>query len=165
DSVLLRTFDAKSGSQPDEHRRMLARDARMRLDTTELRGNTLKTHANHRDWTPTPYISFTNSPSALKELADYRHGERRGHQEIVVVDPRIRFEIGLPVLHCKDEMGYYDVENPYRRDYFDGHFLCLWEVTPEEVVGIWDWKYLRSEPNWFENIVQPAVETHRENRR
>ena len=48
DSVLLRTFDAVSGSQPDAQHRMLARDARMRLDTLEVRRKTLAGHADHR---------------------------------------------------------------------------------------------------------------------
>ena len=164
DSVLLRTFDAMSGSQPDAQYRMLARDARMRLDTAEDRKNTLTTHGDHRDWTATPYISFTSSPDALQQLANSRMNGRRGDQYLVVVDPRIRIEIGLPVLHYKEEKEHYGVQSRYERDYWSGHYLCLWEVTPEEVVDVWAWNDLRSQRNWFEETVMPAVEIHRENR-
>ena len=164
DSVLLRTFDAMSGSQPDAQHRMLARDARMRLDTAEDRKNTLTTHGDHRDWTATPYISFTSSPHALQQLADSRMNGKRGDQYLVVVDPRIRIEIGLPVLHYKEDKEHYGVQSRYERDYWSGHYLCLWEVTPEEVVDVWVWNDLRGQRNWFEEIVMPAVETHRENR-
>ena len=164
DSVLLRTFDAMSGSQPDAHYRMLARDARMHLDTAEDRKNTLTTHGDHRDWTATPYISFTSSPRALQQLADSRMNGTRGDQYLVVVDPRIRIEIGLPVLHYKEEMEHYGVQSRYGHDYWSGHYLCLWEVTPEEVVDVWAWNDLRSQRNWFEEIIMPAVERHRENR-
>ena len=164
DSVLLRTFDAMSGSQPDAQHRMLTRDARMRLDTAEDRKNTLTTHGDHRDWTATPYISFTSSPHALQQLADSRMNGKRGDQYLVVVDPRIRIEIGLPVLHYKEDKEHYGVQSRYERDYWSGHYLCLWEVTPEEVVDVGVWNDLRGQRNWFEEIVMPAVETHRENR-
>ena len=164
DSVLLRTFDTVSGSQPDAQHRMLARAARMALDTEKARRDTLTTHADHRLWEDTPYISFTKSPDALQSLAESRMNRNRGNQLIVVVDPRIRLKIGLPVLHYKEEMVYYEIQSRYERNYWDGHYLCLWEVTPEEVVGVWEWDDLRSELNWFEEIIMPAVEEHREER-
>ena len=37
DSVLMRTYDGMSGSPPDSQCRMLARNARMHLDTEEIR--------------------------------------------------------------------------------------------------------------------------------
>ena len=152
-----------SGSQPDGKYRMLARDARMRLDTEEARFDTLTKHANHGTWEDTPYISFTNSPGALQDLAESRM-RNRGDQSIVVVDPRIRIEIGLPVLHYKEEMEHYRIQSPYTRNYWDGHYLCLWEVTPEEVVGVWKWNELRNKQNWFAEIILPAVEAQRKKR-
>lgn len=68
---------------------------------------------------------------------------------------------GLPVLHCKAEMEHYGVKSRYRNDYWSNHYLCLWEVTPEEVVGTWRWRHLRKYRNWFEDIVEPAVKTRR----
>lgn len=162
DSVLLRTYDAMSGSQPGPQHRMFARAARMALHTAKVRRDTLETHADHRIWEDTPYISFTKYPYALQSLAESRMNRNRGDQYIVAVDPRIRLEAGLPVLHCKEEMEYYEVQSRYRGDYWDGHYLCLWEVTPEEVVGVWEWNDLRSEPNWYEKIITPAVKEHRE---
>lgn len=164
DSVLLRTFDAMSGSQPDTQHRMLARAARMALHTAKARRDTLETHADHRIWEDTPYISFTKYSDALQSLAESRMNRNRGDQHVIIVDPRIRLEIGLPVLHYKEEMAYYEIQSRYEYDYWDGHYLCLWEVTPEEVVGVWEWNDLRSEPNWYEEIIMPAVEEHREER-
>ena len=148
--------------QPDTQHRMLARTTRMALHTAKARRDTLETHADHRIWEDTPYISFTKYPAALQSLAESRMNRNRGDQYIVVVDPRIRLEVGLPVLHYKEEMAYYKVQSRYGGDYWDGHYLCLWEVTPEEVVGVWEWNYLRSELNWYERIIMPAVEEHRE---
>lgn len=61
-------------------------------------------------------------------------------------------------------MEFYGIQSPYRADYWDGHFLCLWEVTPEEVVGVWEWNDLRSKLNWYDEIIMPAVKNHRDKR-
>ena len=61
----MRTFDAMSGSQPKTHKGLLARAPRMTLHTKEARRETLATHADHRKWTDTPYISFTKFASAI----------------------------------------------------------------------------------------------------
>lgn len=165
DSLLTRTYDMASGSQPGSQRRMFARDARMRLDTEEIRHDTLARHANHRIWEDTPYISFTKSQTSLQDLAEFRSQRKRGSQNIIVVDPRVRFDLGLPVLQYSKEMAYYKVEPPYERGYWEDHFLYLWEVIPEEVVGIWDWDRLRSEKDWLQMVIMPAVEQHRETRK
>ncbi|KAF2457247.1 hypothetical protein BDY21DRAFT_37657 [Lineolata rhizophorae] len=94
----------------------------MRLDTTELRRNTLITHADHKTREDTPYISFTNSPSSLQELADFRTS-RGGDQSIVIVDPHTRIELGLPVLRYREEMEEYKIRPPYTRDYWSNHYL------------------------------------------
>ncbi|KAI7451893.1 hypothetical protein KC336_g18 [Hortaea werneckii] len=70
-----------SVSQPcRETSRMLARGARMRLDKREIRIKTLETHTDHGIWKDTPYISFSNCPQSLKELANYR-SIRRGRAQ------------------------------------------------------------------------------------
>jgi hypothetical protein len=85
-SILMRCYDRVSGG-PDEYGRMQARGARMLLDTHERRRDTLTMHADYMTRDDTPYISFTDSPQALQELADKRQDEgRRGdRQDIVVV--------------------------------------------------------------------------------
>ena len=93
---------------------MLARAARMALHTKKARRDTLTTHADHGVWEDTPYISFTNSPEALQGLAEFRMNRKRGNQRVIIVDPRIRFEIGLPVLHYKEEMAYYEIQSRYK---------------------------------------------------
>ncbi|USW56730.1 hypothetical protein Slin15195_G100490 [Septoria linicola] len=44
DSVLMRCYGHFSGSRPDDERRMLARDPRMRLDSKDIRKQTPATH-------------------------------------------------------------------------------------------------------------------------
>ena len=135
----------------------------MRLDNKEIRIMTLKTHVDHGNWKDTPYISFSNCPRTIEELANYRSTRRgRGPQHIVVIDPRTRIELGLPVLHCSAEMDHYEVKAPYGRDYWQNHYLCLWEVTPAEVVGIWEWDDLRRSRNWYDEVIMPAVSRHRD---
>ncbi len=165
DCSLMRTYDAVSGSPPHHiDSRMLARNARMRLDEEDTRIETLSKHADHTTRVDTPYISFTNRPQSLQELANWRETRNRGDQWIVVVDPRVRFELRLPIIRYSEEMTNYSIEPPYRGDYWRNHYLCLWEVTPEEVVGVWDWDDLRHESNWYEEIIMPAVNRYRENR-
>ncbi len=92
----MRSYDAMSGSQPcPESSRMLARGARMRLDYEEIRIKTLEKHTDHKNWEDTPYISFSNCPQSLEVLANCRRTRRgRSLQRIVVIDPRIRIELG-----------------------------------------------------------------------
>lgn len=161
----LRTYDVVSGSPP--HRidgRMLARNGKMRLDTENTRTETLSKHTDHTTRVDTPYISFTNRPQSLRELAIWRETRNRGDQRIVVVDPRVRFELRLPIIRYSKKMTYYSFEPPYIGDYWRDHYLCLWEVTPEEVVGVWYWDDLRRERNWYEEIIMPAVNQYREKR-
>jgi hypothetical protein len=81
----LRIWDCYLGSQPDDENRMLSRALRQRLDTLESRKISLTAHINYRVWEPTPYISFTTSPAAIQELADWR-AKRRGAQTLTVLD-------------------------------------------------------------------------------
>jgi len=159
----MRSFDAMSGSQPcPESFRMLARASRMRLDCEEIRIKTLEIHTDHKKWEDTPYISFSNCPRSFEDLANCRRTRKgRSVQHIVVTDPRIRIELGLPILHCGAEMAHYQVKAPYSKDYWQNHYLCLWEVTPAEIVGIWEWDDLRRSPNWYEDVIVPAVTQQR----
>lgn len=81
---------------------------------------------------------------------------------LTVVNPNVRLARGLPVIKMETEMRYYGVEDPYENDYteYKGEYLCLWEVTPDEVVGHWDWEDLVDDPDWFGNVVMPAFVEH-----
>ena len=59
------------------------------------------------------------------------------------------------------EMDWYGIKNPYREDFYSDHYLCLWEVTPDEVVGTWSWEELQKDRGWYENIIMSAFEMHR----
>ena len=62
----------------------------------------------------TPLTFPSHSPEALQGLAEFRMNRKRGNQRVIIVDPRIRFEIGLPVLHYKEEMAYYEIQSRYK---------------------------------------------------
>ncbi|KAF2622921.1 hypothetical protein BU25DRAFT_305163, partial [Macroventuria anomochaeta] len=158
DRPLLRIWDSWSGSQPDKDSRMLSRAPDMPLDTKEARRESLAAHLDHRNWAkPTPYISFTTSADAVARLADMRI-QRRGPQTLTVVDPSSRLRNGLPVLDVTAEMDYHCILDPYGKgnEYYMDHYVCLWEVTAEEVVDRWDWAELTSEENWYEDVIMPA---------
>lgn len=72
DCPLLRTYDRMSGSLPDESGDMYARVPDMPLRTSPARQSTLDTHIRNDEWSTTPYISFTPSPEALENLANFR---------------------------------------------------------------------------------------------
>ncbi|KAF5858584.1 hypothetical protein ETB97_003977 [Aspergillus alliaceus] len=163
DLPLLRTWDGVSGSQPSESGRMLARLPRERLDTSTARETFLATHANHGIWEPTPFISFTQSPQELQDNVNWRK-KKRGSQTITVVNPYIRIDKGLPVLNMADEMRHYGVPDPYGRanEYYKNHYICLWEVTEEEVVGNWEWDDLLKTNRWYEQVILLAFKEHNE---
>lgn len=159
DIPFLRIWDCCSGSRPFKDSRMRSRAPDMRLDTTKARKETLAAHLKHANWTqPTPYISFTTSPEAVSSLANMRTQRGRGSQTLTVVDPSSRLKNGLPILEVISEMDYYRIQDPYGRnnEYYIDHYVCLWEVTAEEVVGTWDWDELASEENWYDGIIVPA---------
>jgi hypothetical protein len=60
-------------------------------------------------------------------------------------------------------MAHYGIEDPYDKSnlYYDDHYVCVWEVTREEVVGQWEWEDLAVNANWYEDIVMPAYRQHR----
>lgn len=167
DKGLMRICDRVSGI-PGPDRRIFARDCRRLLNTREARVETLTIQPNNADWRPTPYLSFTNSPHALQKLADKRlHEGNRGAQFLVVVDPRSRLKKGLPILNFGAEARHYGIQLPPGTDYsfHDDHYLCLWEVTPEELVGCWRWDQLRTDPDWYTNVVCPALLQHQAGQR
>jgi hypothetical protein len=165
---LLRIWDYCSGSHPGEDGRMLSRAPRLPLDTREAREESLTVHLDHEIWIPTPYISFTTSAARITELASMRaRSGKRGLQTLTVIDPDIRIRRGLPVLDIAAEMEYYSIPDPYyqgNRFYVD-QYICLWEVTPEEVVGRWEWHEWANNENWYEEIVMPAFKEFREARK
>jgi len=136
---------------------MPSRAPNKRLDTLESRRFSLTTHINHQDWTPTPFISFTSSPRAVTELAEWRK-QKRGVQTLTAIDPNIRIRNNLPILDLATEMEHYDITNPYgkREQYCIDHYVCLWQVTEKEIIGHWKWNELAGVENWYEDIIIPA---------
>lgn len=156
---LLRIWDSKSGSQLRKDNRMLSRAPYQCLTTEEARKTSLATHLDHQIWTRTPYIFFTKSPSAIKELATRRSMKRnRGYQTLTVINPAARLRNGLPILDVAAETKHYGISDPYNKgsEYYVDHYVCLWEVTKEEIVGHYKWKDLVQNKNWYEEVVMPA---------
>ena len=163
DHPLLRIWDCYSGSQPDQDSRMLSRAPDMPLDTKEARMVSLATHLNHKNWTPTPYISCTSSADRLVTLARKRDKGNRGKQTLTVIDPSSRAKNGLPTLDVATEMQHYSISDPYNQgnQYYIDHYICLWEVTPDEVVGHWQWDDLAASDNWYDNVIMPEFDLFR----
>lgn len=145
---------------------MMSREPEMRLDTHEKRESSLAKHLDYKDRTPGPYISFTTSPNQIQDLAMKRSGNRGSHT-LTVVDPNKRISMGLPILDVLAEMDSYGIPDPYGRgnQYYFGHHVCLWQVTEAEIVGHFQWDYLKQKDNWYEDIIMPAwrkfTEQHR----
>ena len=154
---LLRLWDNKSGSQPNEKNVMMSRAPDQFLNTYESRKTSLTTHLYHRDWEPTPYISFTSSAAKIQELAELRF-KKRGDQILTMIDPDVRLKNGLPVLIVAEEMDHYYMFDPYRKahKFHKDHYVCLWQVTANEVVGHWRWNDLIPHKNWYQTLVLPA---------
>ncbi|KAJ4340198.1 hypothetical protein N0V95_007579 [Ascochyta clinopodiicola] len=165
DFPLMRIWDICSGSNPDEDSRMLSRAPNEVLNTKEARKDSLAFHLDHGNWTiPTPYVSFTSSAHALKELAHKRETKgNRGTQTLTVIDPSTRIKNGLPTLDVAAEMKHYSIPDPYDQgnQYYVNHYVCLWEVTPDEVVGHWGWDELAGLENWYENVIMPEFDRFR----
>ncbi|RSL88755.1 hypothetical protein CEP52_015110 [Fusarium oligoseptatum] len=168
---LLRTWDDNSGSIPNQITGdMLARDSTQRLHTDEVRRRTLGLHLNHSNWAvDTPYISFQASEQRLQELAEFRKTRTyRETQTITVIDPEVRLRAGWPVLCVGREMEYYGIaQDPYRNPprVHDNHYVCLWRVEREEIVGHWLWDDLSRNPDWYNAVILPAFRQFRQERR
>ena len=106
----LRIWDRCSRSQPDKNKSMIARAPHQRLDTIESRNISLAKHLKHSNWTsPTPYISFTNSPAAIQDLMNMRAQRNRGNQTLTAIDSNTRLRKGLPILDVAAEMNHYNI--------------------------------------------------------
>lgn len=155
DFPLLRAWDHLSGSQPEEDNRMLSRSPGHHLSTEQARKTSLANHLHHRIWEPTPYISFTRSPTKIEEIVAHR--SQRPPQSLTVIDPNARLNNGLPILDVLAEMEHYDIQDPYNQEnrYYIDHYLCLWEVTNEEIVKHYKWEELAQHENWYEDVIMP----------
>jgi hypothetical protein len=154
---LLRHWDCYSGSQPDSvTRHMIARDPALRLDTFEIRKETLQNHIDPTSMKATPYISFLTDPKKL-EIEIQRKQDNGKTQRVTLVDPQARLRLRLPILRFADEFKHYKLYNPSRSDVSTSHWICLWEVTPAEVVWTWEWDDLKGNPQWYQEIVLPVL--------
>ncbi|KAL2689506.1 hypothetical protein Neosp_003560 [[Neocosmospora] mangrovei] len=170
DVPLLRTWDRMSGSQPDEAEHMFARNRDQKLLTADARKHTLELHLNHRNWdVKTPYISFQASEQRLRELANFRKTRPgRAAQFITVIDPEVRLRAGWPVLSVGEEMRFYGItQDPYGNppEEHNDHYVCLWRVEKEEIVGRWLWDNLSQNPDWYNTVILPAFREFRRKRR
>ena len=166
DCPLMRIRDVFTGDQPDaETGSMKSRSPRARLDTKEARRKSLVIHGDYEKWLPTSYLSFTISPSEVEIRGDQRL-LRRGTQTLTIVNPNVRRQKGLPFINMEEEMEYYGVSDPYHRNnqYYHNEYLCLWEVTKEEVVGHYSWQDLRANRSWYHTVVLQDFKRHEERR-
>ncbi|KAJ5120831.1 uncharacterized protein N7515_010219 [Penicillium bovifimosum] len=66
------------------------------------------------------------------------------------------------MVEMESELKHYEVQDPYGRacSYYKDEYLCLWEVTPDEVVAHWDWDVLVENDHWYEDEILPAFREH-----
>jgi len=80
---------------------------------------------------------------------------------LTVIDPVVRLKLGLPIIKMNEELKYYHCKIPCGNWKFEDEVLCLWQVTPNEIVRRWEWKELVGNPNWYKDIIVPAYEQFR----
>ncbi|KAE8354305.1 hypothetical protein BDV28DRAFT_147240 [Aspergillus coremiiformis] len=158
---LLRTWDFYSASKPNSANCICPTSACQPLDTFEARAASLTTHANPSTWFATPFISFTTSPEVARKYAD-RRAPTRGLQKLTVINPGARVAHGRHILDMASEMQHYGVRDPFCKFYecYRDEYLCLWEVTADEIVGHWDWTDLIQMTDWYTEIILPAFQIH-----
>ncbi|CAI7677821.1 unnamed protein product [Penicillium manginii] len=87
------------------------------------------------------------------------HPDQTGRMQ-ALINPNVRIAKGLPMIKMESELRHYEVQDPYGKDYayYKDEYLCLWEVTPDEIVKRWDWDDLVENENWYEDEILPAFE-------
>ncbi|KAI1387843.1 uncharacterized protein F4822DRAFT_444383 [Hypoxylon trugodes] len=152
---LLRVWNRNSGSRPEEDGRMIARDQNMCLGSSQSRRESLSIHVDHGNWSKgTPYISFTNSETRIEELIQKWSKKGRKDFMLTAINPNIRIRKGLPILDVTAEMNRYEIEDPYGREgeYYKDEYVCLWQVTTDEIIGHWEWNELKYDLDWYQKI-------------
>jgi hypothetical protein len=120
-------------------------------------------HVNHRHWTAAPCISFTDSPVALEELADMRvQNPKRRLQTVVAMIPGNQLRNGLPILNFVAESEFYEINNPSgtSNNYFDDHYLYLWEVSEREFLVNGNGKRSAKSTDNSNKVVVPVFGQH-----
>jgi hypothetical protein len=107
-----------------------------------------------------PHKSFISELKALwsPKSSDYLDPPRT----LTAINPNARIEKGLPMENIEWEMLRYNVHNPYGKEdiYHNDACLCKWELTPDQIVGHWDWATLVENSHWYEAEILPAFEDH-----
>ncbi|KAJ5108846.1 hypothetical protein N7456_005521 [Penicillium angulare] len=120
----------------------------------------LKRHGRYKNRKPTPFISFDTSPKAIEALANKQNNPRR-KQWLTVINPAIRMKKGLPILNVDTARNYFTSQNCRSSSKSrKSNFICLWEVTCEEIVETWSWDDLCEDEDWYNNIVLPNFRVH-----
>lgn len=156
-------WDHSIWTPPGEDGSMRATGDRERLDTRESRMNILANHVNKKIGYPTPIISFTISAIEVQDFAHARLWEKgRGSPIVTVINPNTRLKKGLPTLRLLDEMTAYGVPPPpwKKSEFYKHQYICLWEITKEEIVGHWKWEDLGRHFTWYQHIIMNAFRQH-----
>lgn len=126
---------------------ILATGEESRLDTKDERRESLKPHANNRDWSRrSPFISASTSASSTRERARRRVRNRRDPVRVSLINNMVRVRAGFPFFSAVEEMKYYGVEDPYNRSFLYGQdeILYPYVITSEEIVCTWQWSDIES---------------------
>ena len=170
-SFAIRVWDGVSRSQlgPEPGVAFEAGDIAWSLNDRQNRVTALATHADHGVWKGSPFISATlNGEDARFRANRQSLNGKRGSVFVTVINLKARWRAGLPFLLSVDEMKYYGVKDPYRRNYqyYQDEILCPWIITHAEIVETWAWedvsRFLQdgTVQDWVDTVVIPAVEGH-----
>jgi hypothetical protein len=117
----------------------------VRLACFDFRAQSLYLHLRG-SMTKSPYLQVCTNPEYVAwDITRYLTSDIRSPC-LVVIDPRPRLRAGLPIIHYDSELGRYSTCVPAdlsqvreRADISPDHWLCLREITAEEIVEEWNW--------------------------
>jgi hypothetical protein len=168
DKPLLFWYSYSYPHQPRKGGRMFAGNPTVRLASFDLRAQSLYLHLRG-SLTQSPYLQVCTNPEYVaKDITRYLTSGICSPR-VVLIDPRPRLRAGLPIIHYDSELGRYSTRMPAdvsqlreRAGISPDHYLCLWEITKEEIVHEWEWTDLSQSWHWYENTVEPALRKHQE---
>ncbi|PWY65971.1 hypothetical protein BO70DRAFT_433225 [Aspergillus heteromorphus CBS 117.55] len=114
-------------------------------------------HKNMFTWDGNPFIHCTSRPFEVRcRVRDW------SQKTVTVINPNVRRAVQLPTLSLGDELESRSLGRPASNYEFVGEYLCLWEVTPDEIVGHWRATDLVGLHAWYTRAVMPAFREHDE---
>jgi hypothetical protein len=148
--------------------RLLAGNVSAAMNTLDSRMHFLNEHLSGLP-KRLPFLTVCSSPQRFANEIARIPGRNGVTISVALIDPRARLRAGLPIRHYVTEALRYrtcrhedlrELDEDFRLN--KDQWLCLWEITPREIVYIWDLSELKSHQDWYETIVEPALRKHQD---